>query len=149
MIVHIASRLMDRILDEAARNRAEICGLLLGGAGRIDAITAAANVAPDPARYFELDPAVLIAAHRAARAGGPGVMGHYHSHPSGDPVPSAIDAACAAPDGSLWLIVGRGVARLWVAGPGEGGVVFTEARLIVGSGEGDAAGLASPGGAAH
>lgn len=155
MIVHIASRLMDRILDDAARNRAEICGLLLGGAGRIDAITPAANVAPDPVRHFELDPAMLIAAHRAARAGGPGVMGHYHSHPSGDPVPSAIDAACAAPDGSLWLIIGRGPerlwgARLWVAGPGEdGGVVFTEARLIVGSGDGDATGLASPGGAAH
>jgi len=47
-------------------------------------------------------------------------------------VPSATDAACAAPDGSLWLIVADGVARLWIAGPGEGGNVhFAEAALDI------------------
>jgi proteasome lid subunit RPN8/RPN11 len=120
MDVKISRTLLDEILVAAAGQRQEICGLLLGEEGRIDAILPAANVAPDPARHFELDPAVLLRAHRAARAGGPRIVGHYHSHPSGHPVPSTTDAACAVPDGSLWLIVGTGVARLWRAGPGEG-----------------------------
>lgn len=107
----------------AAADSHEVCGLLLGGEGRITDIRPAANVALDPARHFELDPATLIAAYRAARSGGPAIIGHYHSHPSGHAAPSATDAAAAAPDGSLWLIVGTGAARLWIAGPGEGGRV--------------------------
>ncbi len=132
MTVRISRRLLDQVQALAGCQATEICGLLLGEAGRIDAILPAANVALDPARHFELDPAVLLAAHRAARAGGAKIVGHYHSHPSGVAVPSATDAACAAPDGSLWLIVAGGAARLWVAGPGEGGVRFVESRMDVG-----------------
>ncbi|RZM10829.1 MAG: hypothetical protein EOP68_05345, partial [Sphingomonas sp.] len=65
------------------------------------------------ARSFEIDPVALFAAHRRARAGGQAVVGHYHSHPSGVPVPSARDAAQAMGDGALWLIIGGGEARLW------------------------------------
>lgn len=123
MRVGITSSLLEQIMSLAAADSHEVCGLLLGGEGRIGDIRPAANVAPDPARHFELDPATLIAAHRAARSGGPSIIGHYHSHPSGHAEPSATDAAAAAPDGSLWLIVGKGAARLWIAGPGEGGAV--------------------------
>lgn len=94
----------------------EICGLLLAGPGAVSG-RPARNVARDPSRFFEIDPAVLIAAHRAARDGGPAILGHYHSHPSGDPDPSARDAADALPDGSLWLILTRDRARLWRAVP--------------------------------
>ena len=77
------------------------------------------NVHAEPSRHFEIDPAALLRAHREARAGGAAVIGHYHSHPSGDPTPSRTDAASAAPDGAIWLIVGRGLgvdgARAWVA----------------------------------
>ncbi|EPR16025.1 peptidase [Sphingobium indicum IP26] len=119
-------------MSEAAADRHEVCGLLLGEAGRIEAVLPAANVAPDPARHFELDPAVLIAAHRDARAGGARIVGHYHSHPGGLAVPSETDAACAAPDGGLWLIVGGEAARLWVAVPGQDGrVQFVEALLDI------------------
>lgn len=100
-----------------AGREAEVCGLLLGRADRIEAILPAENVASDAARHFELDPAVLIAAYRAARQGGPAVLGHYHSHPSGVAEPSMTDAENSAPDGSLWLIVGGGAARLWRAKP--------------------------------
>ncbi|MBV2147002.1 M67 family metallopeptidase [Sphingobium sp. AS12] len=132
MAVTISRMLLDQIQAIAAADPAEVCGLLLGAAGRIEAIAPAANVAPDPARHFELDPAALIAAHRAARAGGAPIIGHYHSHPSGVAVPSATDAACAAPDGSLWLIVAGSDARLWVAqGDGAGGVRFAPATLRV------------------
>lgn len=132
MAVTISRMVLDQIQAIAAADRAEVCGLLLGVAGRIEAIAPAANVAPDPARHFELDPAALIAAHRAARAGGAQIIGHYHSHPSGVAVPSATDAACAVPDGSLWLIVAGSDARLWVAqGDGAGGMRFAPATLRV------------------
>ncbi len=132
MSVTISSLLRDRIVALAAADDGEICGLLLGQAGQIEAIAPAANVAADPARHFELDPAVLIAAHRAARTGGRSVIGHYHSHPSGVAIPSATDAACATPDGTLWLIVAGEKVRLWRAQPGQGGTVtFAEALLDI------------------
>ena len=132
MKVKIARGVLAQIRALCAADHNEVCGMLLGAAGRIDAVRPASNVAPDPSRHFELDPAVLIAAHRAARDAGPAVIGHYHSHPSGVAVPSATDAACAAPDGTLWLIVAGDVARLWIAGPGEGGAVrFAEAMLDI------------------
>lgn len=121
MKVRIASTLLEQIMSLADADPNEVCGLLLGQDGVIGGIRPAANVAADPARHFELDPAVLIATHRAARAGGPAIIGHYHSHPSGRPEPSVTDAACATPDRALWLIVARDEARLWFSGPGEGG----------------------------
>ena len=92
---------------------AEVCGLLFGTAGRIEAAEECANVAVDPARTFEIDPAALFAAHRRARSGGLAVVGHYHSHPSGLPVPSPRDAAQAMGDGAVWVILGGGEARAW------------------------------------
>ncbi|MEH3159735.1 MAG: M67 family metallopeptidase [Sphingomonas taxi] len=123
-MVMIASELVRQILREAAASpEAEVCGLLFGEADAITAIRPCRNVAADPVRRFEIDPAALIAAHRAARDGGGRIVGHYHSHPSGLPVPSPRDAADAAPDGSLWLIAAGGELQGWRAvedGPVEG-----------------------------
>ncbi|MEC3911116.1 M67 family metallopeptidase [Sphingobium sp. CR2-8] len=130
MRVEISRLVLEQIVALAAADTNEVCGLLLGSADRIEAILPAANVAPDPARHFELDPAALIAAHRTARGGGAAIVGHYHSHPSGVSEPSATDAACASPDGSLWLIVGAGQTTLWRAGPGKAvNVHFTKMHL--------------------
>jgi len=93
----------------------EACGLLLGGEGGVEQALPAANVAADPARFFEVDPVVLLAAHRAARSGGPAILGCYHSHPHGPPSPSPRDAAAAAPDGWLWLILGMAGEGMWRA----------------------------------
>ena len=124
MTVYISRTLLDKILaDAAAGDGVERCGLLLGDSSRIAEVRFAANIAPDPRGHFELDPAALLEAHRASRQGGPKVIGHYHSHPSGQPCPSPTDAASAHPDGSLWLIVGGRQAALWRAiadGPVQG-----------------------------
>lgn len=101
--------------DVAANPDREACGLLLGQGPHVATAQPCRNVAADPAQRFEIDPAALLAAHRAARSGGAAVLGHYHSHPAGSPVPSPRDAADAAPDGALWLIVGAREARLWRA----------------------------------
>lgn len=124
MAVHISRAVLAEILGRAdAAPDVEVCGLLLGellaGGARIRAARAADNMAHEPARRFELDPALLIAAHREARSGGNQVLGHYHSHPGGAVEPSACDAEMATPDGALWLICAPGGDyALWRAGEG-------------------------------
>jgi proteasome lid subunit RPN8/RPN11 len=103
---------------------------LLGAGSAVDGFLPAANVAKNPARHFELDPAVLIAAHRNARAGGPEIIGHYHSHPAGGAVPSARDTAMAVPDGSVWLIISATDVRAWRAVANGAGVRFQTVRLL-------------------
>jgi len=116
MTVTIASEALGQIVTAADRSpHREVCGLLLGGRDRIERVVPCRNVAADPAQRFEIDPAALLAAHRQARGGAAAVVGNYHSHPSGSSDPSPRDAADAAPDGSLWLIVARGEVRAWRA----------------------------------
>lgn len=92
----------------------EACGLLLGTAAHIQTAAPAANVAPDPTRHFEIDPAALIAAHRAARDGSaPKVVGYFHSHPNGLARPSATDESSAARDGRIWAIVADDAITCW------------------------------------
>jgi proteasome lid subunit RPN8/RPN11 len=115
MIATIPLILIERILAEAAASpRSEICGLLLGTGLRVEWIVPAANVAAAPAQAFEIDPATLFATLRAERGGGAGIIGHYHSHPNGSAEPSPRDLAAAEP-GKLWIIVGAGGARAWLA----------------------------------
>lgn len=111
----IAKEVLAEILDHAAVSPVEVCGLLFGTSDAIIGALPCRNVAPNPAIAFEIDPAQLIAALRAERAGGPRVVGCYHSHPSGDPTPSRRDAADAAPNGWLWLIVAGAEAALFRA----------------------------------
>lgn len=122
MIVRISRGLLDRLLAEAAASPdEEICGLLLGSEHAIDAVIAAPNVADDPAGAFEINPKILFDAHRAARGGGPQVIGHYHSHPNGLATPSPRDAEAAAGTGAaLWLILAGGGATLWRSGAADG-----------------------------
>lgn len=92
---------------------AEACGLLLGEGDRIERAQPTANVAADPLGRFEIEPAALIAAHRAARAGGPALVGYFHSHPTWDPRPSAVDREHASCDGRVWAIVAAGAVTFW------------------------------------
>lgn len=124
MRVKISSAVIDWIVAAAATSpEVEVCGLLFGSADRIDALEPCTNVAPDPARRFEIDPAALLAAHRRAREGAMMPVGCYHSHPGGVAMPSPRDAADAAPDGGIWLIVAGGTITAWramVDGPVHG-----------------------------
>ena len=114
MNLAVTREVLTRIRVEAARVAPEeCCGILLGCGDRIDGLLPAANVARDRRRRFEIDSQVLIDAHRAARAGGPEVVGYYHSHPAGPAEPSATDRAMAAGDGRVWAIVGRGDVTFW------------------------------------
>lgn len=116
MKVLLSSALHRQLLSEAAMAHPhECCGLLFGTAGRVDTAQACTNVADDPARTFEIAPTDLIAAERAARGGGPTLIGYYHSHPNGRAEPSERDATDAARDGRLWLIIAGREITAWYA----------------------------------
>ena len=93
----------------------ECCGLLLGTTERIARSVRARNIAPGATRYL-IDPEDHFSAIRAARMEGLDVIGAYHSHPSGEPVPSATDIAEAnsGPE-FVYVIVsaGSGEARAY------------------------------------
>ncbi|WP_176495804.1 Mov34/MPN/PAD-1 family protein [Sphingomonas sp. HMP6] len=116
MALEISSTLLVGLLNEAERSpEHEVCGLLFGTPARIEQALRCCNVAPDPRSAFEIDPVQLIAAHKAERRGGPRIVGCYHSHPSGPPLPSARDAAAAMTDGAIWLIIARREAGFFCA----------------------------------
>jgi proteasome lid subunit RPN8/RPN11 len=94
----------------------ECCGLLIGHAHAVADAQPIANVAPERTRHYRLDAGELLHAIRAAEAAGREIVGIYHSHPVGDPIPSATDLADAwpvyqylilAPTGDRWH------ARCW------------------------------------
>jgi len=117
MRVRISSEVLDALRSQAAADPArEICGLLFGSGSHVTAVQQARNVADEPARRFEIDPAALFAAIRAKRAGGPTLIGYYHSHPTGPAEPSATDRASSAGDGKLWVIVTPDAVTGWRAG---------------------------------
>ena len=91
----------------------ECCGILLGEGSTIEALCETANLAADRLHNFEIDPQALVDAHRMARAGGPQVIGYFHSHPAGLAAPSALDQASGARDGRVWAIVGADDVTFW------------------------------------
>jgi proteasome lid subunit RPN8/RPN11 len=112
----ISSALLERLVRDAeAAGPIEICGLLLGEPGLIAGLAPVTNAHPEPGRGFALDPAGHVQAARAAREAGKTVVGHYHSHPSGNARPSQADAARAQEQDVYWMIVGAGEARLWIS----------------------------------
>ena len=114
MALEIAHEVLRTIVADAARGGTqEVCGLLMGNGLRIHEARPCANVHPTPQTHFEIDPRALIDAHRAERAGGPELIGFYHSHPRGPCEPSATDRAHAARDGKVWAIVAEGRVRFW------------------------------------
>lgn len=86
----------------------EGCGLLLGHRHGTHAVIAEAlparNIRASP-QHYEIEPEAVLAADRRARAAGLLLLGAWHSHPDGAPVPSATDRAEAWPDW-CYLIVG-------------------------------------------
>ena len=97
----------------------EACGLLLGSAERIETAVLTRNIHPTPRTHFEIDPAALIAAHKAARAGVAAIAGYWHAHPTGHAVPSATDQASASGDGHIWAIVAGADVAFWRDTPGR------------------------------
>jgi proteasome lid subunit RPN8/RPN11 len=118
-------------LAAAARPR-EACGLLIGRTTAdgvaVTGLAPTRNLAgSDDA--FEIDTAMQFALQRRLRGTSESVVGVWHSHPSGAPVPSARDAEGAWEAGLAWLITAGEDTTAWQAlGEGQG---FAPARLIL------------------
>lgn len=118
MVLVVTSGAIATVLEEAAKAApSEACGLLFGPVGRIERAVPCANIAADPLRHFEIDPAALFAAHKAERAGGERLAGYWHSHPAGHPLPSATDCEHASGDGRIWAIAAGEEVTFWRDGP--------------------------------
>lgn len=124
MIVTITSAVRASLLAAGLKaDPNECCGLLLGRPGRIDVAQPTRNVSRAPATSFEIDPAALLHTYREARSAGRQVIGHYHSHPDGSPMPSPRDAARAVENRQLWLIIAGGGVSAWQVSPGDPGAL--------------------------
>lgn len=129
MLLRISSKSIAAICAHATKTPdAEVCGLLFGTVEAVERVQRCKNVADQPETRFEIDPAALIAAHKAERAGGPKLIGHYHSHPGGVCAPSEADRAEALDAGQYWLIIAGAEIGLWhVAAPHQ----FVECEIDV------------------
>lgn len=97
--VTLPTAVWDQLLRHAAEAAPEeCCGLLIGHPGEILEAVPTLNVAAEPVRRFQVDPAAHFAVIRRARAEGTEVIGAYHSHPAGPAVLSETDQAEAFDD---------------------------------------------------
>ncbi|MCU4751014.1 M67 family metallopeptidase [Halobacteria archaeon AArc-curdl1] len=102
-----------KALVEAARDAGpeECCGVL-GGAfdpqrSRVTSWYPAANAADQPRERYLIDPTVQLEIFERLEDSGEDIVGFYHSHPRGPPVPSQTDVDAAAwPDRSYVIVVG-------------------------------------------
>lgn len=133
MALHLSRKHHAQLLDWAVEGgKEECCGLLLGQGDTVEEIMRAANISNDPCHCFEIEPAVLIAAHKNARLGGRQIIGYFHSHPNGLAQPSMTDIAQAADDGRFWLIIAGHAVSAWQPRSDNIRVVaFDAVRLIV------------------
>jgi len=113
----------------------ECCGLLIGRAdkaAKVDQVVPAENQASDPHRFL-IDPQLQFDWMKKLRGTERGIIGHYHSHPNGEPKPSARDEEMANEDGLVWLIVAviEGAAMDPRAFVCQAGLGFTEVPLRI------------------
>ena len=79
----------------------EACGILAGMPGSVEQVYVMTNARPGPASY-EMDPEEQFRVMKAIRRSGLGIVGIYHSHPSGPAYPSGIDVERAYWPGTLF-----------------------------------------------
>ena len=109
--MRVQRRVLESIVVHSHREQPrECCGLLIGTDDDVFEAVAAANVASDPLREYEVSPLDHFAEIRRCRAstarGFPlEVVGGYHSHPRSAPEPSPTDLERAF-EGFLYVIAG-------------------------------------------
>lgn len=140
-ILVLPQRLAERIAAEMEKAYpAEGCGVLLGLVR--DGRREVERTVPVPNRWdgrrdrYRIDPARLRRLLEEEDAGGPTVLGFYHSHPDCEPVPSETDRANAWRWYHYLIVPTRdGVAggpRVWELDPEEHRFVERELRTAVG-----------------
>ena len=121
-------------LLELARAQAprEACGLLGCVDGRVASVVAIDNVAAEPTQRFELDARQYTQALFAMQRDGLELCGIWHSHPQGEPLPSAEDIRGAAWPEVCHLLIGLGAGRAQLAAWRIAGGEVTRVPLQIG-----------------
>lgn len=110
MHLEIQDRDLRKLKDHAAACwPEEACALLVGlehqdGRRVISRVELARNIAEDPLRYFEVDPACRIRLEKELRQKDERILGLFHSHPDGVARPSDTDAQRIYEKDLSWLI---------------------------------------------
>jgi len=84
----------------------EACGILAGRDNQVNRVIPAPNVADDPHHRFYIDPSALSRALSEINTARLDLIGFYHSHPNGEPIPSTTDINEAHYPDSLQVIIG-------------------------------------------
>lgn len=96
-----------QILEQArSASPHEVCGLLGGTAGRVTEVVPIDNTAENPTVRYRLDPAQQATTMSRFYRDGLDLVGIYHSHPQGTPIPSQTDIQQASYPDAIYLIVG-------------------------------------------
>ncbi len=99
----------------------EAVGALFAKNGTIIEAVEAVNIS-DKANRFEVNPIEVLRIQKQADQTGFEMVGWYHSHPDGEPIPSKLDADCAF-EGQICMIVSvkQGIAAEFRCWKFEGG----------------------------
>jgi proteasome lid subunit RPN8/RPN11 len=92
----------------------EACGLLGGQGGRVLKVYPIPSAAPSPVRY-SMEAGAQVEAMLEMEERGWELIGIFHSHPAGPPVPSATDLAEAYYPDSAYVICAPDSAGHWQA----------------------------------
>lgn len=110
----------------------EACGILAGRGESVERVIPVANRAAEPQHHYRMDERQLTEVLFTLEAEGMELLGFYHSHPAGDPIPSPTDVREAHYPRTPYLIVGlrHAEARLAAWEINHGDVLLVE--LVVG-----------------
>jgi proteasome lid subunit RPN8/RPN11 len=84
----------------------EACGLIGGNGERGLSVMPVANSSPHPEHTFVMDGPGFVHAMRAMSQRGEDMIGIYHTHPHGDPIPSPVDIREAHYPDTIYVVVG-------------------------------------------
>lgn len=84
----------------------EACGLLAGTGEQIREVVSLPNIAPTPRYHYRIDDEAYSKTLFRLQKSGMTVIGFYHSHPTGDPIPSTEDIRQALYPDTPYLIIG-------------------------------------------
>lgn len=92
----------------------ECCGFLGGSAGRVQKVYPVTNTANSPVRYH-MDATEQVRSMIAIHRAGWEILGIFHSHPCGPPIPSETDLRKANYQDAAYVILCPGLKGAWQA----------------------------------
>jgi len=98
-----------------SKTEQEVCGLISQDASQKMRLIPIANIATEPKKFFEMDPASTINAIKSIRESDSELFAIFHSHPHSPAYPSKTDIEQAGYPEALYLIVSlntKGVLEL-------------------------------------